>query len=256
MAVDMHEHRFIEELEKLPRFYPLREGVDPTARAIDFPAWRALFTSLAEYGHSTGYRLPSFEEFFDYCRRAFTHVRHGGRFERHFAGSELPRTLDRIRFWYESGMAETYLYVCLVDAFEDHLRDGIVLYDPRADWKLKFDVAVFARDKKFAINAYWGDAAARSRVEAYRDNIERERKVNTAGSAHWDNQERERWIELAIDRSERNCQTVRGVRLFSIASINRLISQVCAEASISPFVFPTDLEERKRLGQSLFRRPR
>ena len=37
-------------------------------------------------------------------------------------------TAQRLKLWYESGMAETYLYVCLVDVFEDHLREGVVLY--------------------------------------------------------------------------------------------------------------------------------
>lgn len=255
MAVDMHEHRFIEELERLPRFDPPGH-IDPATRAIDFPAWRAVFTSLLLLGHSTGYRLPSFEEFFDHCRRTFTHSRHGARYARWFTETEWIRTLERIKFWYESGMAETYLYVCLVDVFEDHLQDGIVLYDARADWKQKVDVAVFVRDRKFAINAYWGDIETRSRVEARRDAVERARKANTATSAHWNNQERERWTPLSISRTDTDCQQVRGVRLFSIASINRVIGQICAEAGITSFAFPAELEERKRLGQRLMRRAR
>ena len=63
MSVDMFERRFRIELEKLPLFVP-DDNRDGAVWKVDFPAWRALFSSLCLYGHSTGYRLPSFEEFF------------------------------------------------------------------------------------------------------------------------------------------------------------------------------------------------
>lgn len=86
---------------------------------------------------------------------------------------------QRIKTWYESGMAETYLYVCLVEAIEDNHKEGLVLYDPRADWKLKADVLVLIRGKMVRINAFDGDMLARPQIEAKRDEVERIRKRNT-----------------------------------------------------------------------------
>ena len=120
------------------------------------------------------------------------------------------------------------------------------------DWKLKFDVGVLAQGKQFAINAYGGEAAGRGEVEAYRDRVERERKARTAGSARWENQELARWRRLAIHRDERNHQAVRGVRLFSISSINRLVAEIVAEAGTPNFAFPASMSAWRQLGRSLF----
>ncbi len=250
MPVDMHEHKFILELERLPPFQP-GGAIDPDVRGVDFPAWRALFTSLLLWCHSTGYRLPSFDAFLDLCRKAYTHPRHRDRFARWFAAPDLPRTTERVKFWYESGLAETYLYVCLVDVFEDILQDGIVLYDARADWKQKWDVAVLVRGSKFVVNAFWGPTEDRGGVEEWRDAIERDRKANTALSAHWRNEERARWTMLAIRRTEADCQWVNGVRLFSIESVNRLIDQMCGLSGARPYALPPDRDARRRLYQSL-----
>lgn len=112
MAVDMHEGKVLRALRALPRFEPAGE-VTQEIRGIDFPAWRALFSSQLLWGHSTGYRLPSYLQFADYCRKAYTHAAHGGRFERWFEEANRSRLEQRLRFWYESGLAETYLYASL-----------------------------------------------------------------------------------------------------------------------------------------------
>lgn len=225
MSVDMHEYKVLLQLRELPPFTPARD-VDRSVRQVDFPAWRALFTSSLLWGHSTGYRLPAYDDFARYCKNAYTHDVHGGRFDRWFAEHALPLTDQRLRFWYESGLAETYLYACLVDALEDILRDGLVLYDPRADWKLKCDIAVVTRGARVIVDSFWGEHSDRVQVTAAREAVERERKLNTAASSHWGNRELERWSTITVARSARDCQVVNGVRLFSIAAVNEALKAI------------------------------
>lgn len=253
MPVDMHEFKFISELEKLDRFAPGGE-IDAEVRRIDFPAWRAPFTSLVLWGHSTGYRLPSYAQFFDYCRKAYTHRRHKGKFDRWFEPPRASRVDKRVRFWYESGMSETHLYACLVDAFEDILKEGVVLYDARADWKLKWDVAVLTRGARVRVDAFWGEAEDREEVSARRDIVEHERKRRTSASAHWGNKEPERWELLRISRTEQDLEDVNGVRLFSMKSVNGLLAQIYDQAGFSEderFLFPPDRAGRRNLYWSM-----
>lgn len=249
MPADMHEYKFVSELEKSQRCSPSGE-MDAEVRKVGFPAWRALFTSLVLGGHSTGYRLPSYAQCFDYCRRSYTHPQHNGRFDRWFEPERKLRTEERVRFWYESGMSETYLYACLVDAFEDILKDGVVLYDARTDWKQKWDVAVLTRGVRITVNAFWGEAEAREDVSAYREAVERRRKRRTLASAHWDNTEAGRWKLLRISRTKHELEDVNGVRLFSMRSINALLGQIYDEAGYAEderFAFPPDKAGRRSL---------
>ena len=227
MSVDMFEWRFLKEIKKLPEFVPNDER-NPRVWRADFPAWHALFSSLCLYGHSTGYRLPSFDSFFDYCRKAYT-VAHSDKdkYKRFFEDKELvPGMRQRISAWYESGMSELYLYVCLVEAIEDKMKNGIVVYDPRADWKLKADAIVIVNDKPLRISAFIGSNENRPKVEASRDQVERYRKRNTKDSAHWDNAQLDTMLTLSITQDERNQQIVNGLRMFSIASINSLLREI------------------------------
>lgn len=228
MPVDMYERRFIEELEKVDPF------VRPTGRSVevwshDFPAWRPLFSSLCFYGHSTGYRLFSFEKFFGYVRQAWcTAHPHPDRFKRFFEGSLLSGMRERVGVWYESGMAETHLYTCLVEAIEDKMKAGVVLYDTRVDFKLKGDAVLIVKGKAFMVNSYFGDADGRSAIEARRDAVEHVRKVNTQESAHWENKELDAMRKFSITRTDDDCRTVNGVKLFSMAAINRLLDEIYA----------------------------
>jgi hypothetical protein len=254
MTVDLHEYKFISELERLPYFVSARE-VDPEISAVPFPAWRAIFQCTLLWCHSTGYRLPPFSDFLADCERAFRHERHRGRFEKWFEPNNRERTEQRVRGWYESGMAETYLYACLVDAFEDILKDGIVLYDARVDWKHKADVMVISRGKIFAVDSFRGSRHARDGVKSRRDVIERDRKINTVESAHWGNEERSRCIAVGISRSDADCQNVNGVRLFSITAINTLLDEIYAQAGVErTFHFPQDPIGREQIYRSLIGR--
>jgi len=238
MSVDMYEERFRDELKKLPRFIP-DDRRDPHVWAEKFPAWRALFTSLCLYGHSTGYRLPSFDDFFRYCESAYT-KRHpkSNYYSRFFKDPLLAGMRQRISAWYESGMAEAYLYACLVEAVEDKSKAGLVLYDPRADWKLKADVIVIINQRPLRVSAFIGEQSERPRIEARRDEVERERKKNTMESSHWNNRELEAMRPFAIARSDTDVQVVNGVRLFSLAAINSLLELLYKEAGIDGWLFP------------------
>lgn len=233
MSVDMFEFRFRQELMKLPEFEP-DDSRNPIVWRAEFPAWRALFTSLLLWGHSTGYRLPSYEDFYRYCRNAWCE-RHPRphRFQKYFTGDLLPGMIQRTKFWYESGMAETHLYVCLAEALEDKLKAGIVLYDPRVDWKLKFDVFVLAKGRRFWVNAYHGVEDEREAIEARRDKIERIRKANTAESSHWGNVERDTVQQLHVAKTETDTLMVNGMRLFPYTAINRCLETIYDAVDIS-----------------------
>jgi hypothetical protein len=103
----MYEHRVRKELNKLPPFEHDNKR-DPRVWKEGFPAWHALFSSLCLYGHSTGYRLPSFDNFFLYCKKAYTHTENPKKeqFKPYFEGELLPGMRQRVSVWYESGMAE------------------------------------------------------------------------------------------------------------------------------------------------------
>lgn len=260
MAVDMYEFKFLRRLEELPPFQRAG-GADEGVNQVPFPAWRAPFTALLLQGHSAGYRLPSYRKFFDLCRRDWsprTYKLKGREesFSKWFEEPLVRRTELRIKGWYEGGMAETYLYVCLADAFEDVLKDGIVLYDPRVDWKQKWDAAVVTRGEKFFVNAFWGEPGGRRGVEERRDRVEKARKARTSVSSHWNNTERDRWTELRISRSDDDCQIVNGLRLFSVRSVNGLLKEIYDRAGFERderFFFPGPREERDARRTRMFR---
>lgn len=256
MAVDMHEWKFIVDLRALPEFVPA-ESVSSVARGVDFPAWRAIFTACLLRSHSSGYRLPSFDEFVDECEAVYGHPRHGQRFLPFFGPRWRDQTLTRLNFWYECGLAETYLYVCLVDAIEDIDRNGVVLYDARADWKLKADALVLRAGKRFVVSVAWGGSRVnRPAVEARRDAVERIRKENTEVSSHWRNSEVAEWIRVDVPIDVDNCQTVNGVRLPSIPVINGALAFIHNSTDVPGHLYPEVDEERERLYQSLIGRRR
>ncbi|MBF6183332.1 hypothetical protein [Nocardia otitidiscaviarum] len=247
MSVDMYEYRFIEELKAVDEFHP-NDTRDPRvwprrgSSVGEFPAWRALFSALCLHHHSTGYRLFSYEEFFTFCENAYT-AKHPqrARFRRYFHGELRAGMRQRVGVWYESGMAETYLYACLVEALEDKAKVGVVLYDPRADWKLKSDIVVHMKGHAMRISAYVGPSEERPRIEQKRDDIERMRKLKTAESAHWGNETLEKMPLFEIQITEEDMQVVNGLRLFSTSSINRLLNQLYSYAGIGQdrWFFPT-----------------
>lgn len=234
MPVDMYERRFRQELSKLPQFAVTAKR-NSEVWEVGFPAWHALFSSMSLFGHSTGYRLFSYESFFDYCRRAYT-IKHpkAHEFACYFREPFLEGMRQRVGVWYESGMAELYLYACLVEAIEDKMKAGIVLYDARADWKLKADVIVILRKFPLRISAFFGDEADRPILESQRDGIERYRKRRTLESSHWENIELASMESLEIAQSSpADTQTISGVRLPSLGLVNELLGRIYQYAGLS-----------------------
>ncbi|MEV4124875.1 hypothetical protein [Nocardia sp. NPDC049707] len=238
MSVDMFERRFRQELMRVPEFTPNdtrdpRAWPRPNSSEGEFPAWRALFDALCLYGHSTGYQLFSFEKFLNQCEKAYTVDHPSDRFQRYFTGDLRDGMIQRVGVWYEAGMAETYLYVCLVEALEDHAKAGIVLYDPRADWKLKADTIVTMNGRTMRVSGYTGETEDRAGIEQRRDGIERERKRNTAESAHWDNAALASMPTFDIALNKSDAQVVNGCRLFKLSSINDLLDRLYDYAEVA-----------------------
>lgn len=233
MSVDMYERRFCQELNKLPAFVP-NDVRDNRVWRVGFPAWHALFSSMCLWGHSTGYRLFSFEDFYRYCKKAYTHgkLKRSGEFAQYFQGEYEAGMRQRVSAWYEAGMAELYLYVCLVEAIEDKAKVGVVLYDTRADWKLKADTFAIINGRSIRVSAFFGEMEGRGAIEERRDKIERVRKKNTMESAHWNNRGLEAMPLYEIARTDANTQVVNGLRFFDKPSINHLLQQLFEEAGL------------------------
>lgn len=238
MAVDMWESRFRQELWKVDRFAPdgtrdLRVWPAPDSEEGVFPAWRALFTSGLLQWHSAGYQLFSYEQFFNFVRHTLTRYhKEPERFARYFEDPLLSGMRHRVAVWYESGMAETYLYSCLVEAIEDRAKIGVVSYDARVDWKLKADALVHVAGKTLCISAFAGRSAQRPGIESRRAVIERERKTNTSESAHWGNLGLRGMKHLSISVTETESQLVNGCRLFSKRAVNGLLHEIYEHAEV------------------------
>ncbi|MFQ6397614.1 hypothetical protein ACLMAJ_29740 [Nocardia sp. KC 131] len=248
MSVDMYEYRFRQELDKVDKFEP-KETRDPHvwpragSKEGEFPAWRALFSARLLHGHSTGYRLFSHEEFFMFCEQSYTkHHPEPERFADYFKGDLRAGMHQRVGVWYESGMAETYLYVCLVEALEDKAQVGMVLYDTRVDWKLKSDIVVHIKGRHtIRVNAHVGPSEERPNIERRRDGIERMRKQNTSDSAHWGNKALADMPVFEISITDDDLQVINGCRVFSMTAINRLLNQMYVHAEVTGdkrWVFP------------------
>jgi hypothetical protein len=250
MTVDMHEGKFRKLLNELPAFE--RPGsFDVRVRQIDFPAWRAIFSSLLLKGHSTGYRLPSANQFCDTCVLWYTDKHQPKDFTKWFTDPWAEQTRNRLLGWYESGMAETYMYVCLIDIFEDLLRDGIVLYDPRADWKLKADAVVIRDTQCFRVSCFTGTADNRGRIETKREADERERKKNTIQSSHLGNTLLPNLQEIRLAVTDSDHQVVNGLRLMSITAFNEQvltpIYDACGTPACDRRTMPVAAKERDAL---------
>jgi hypothetical protein len=247
MGIDMYEHRFREEIQKLPPFV-LNEAIDQRVWKARLPAWRPLFSSLLEYGHSTGYRLFSFDDFLRYVEGAWT-VAHREResFIPWFRDDLREPMIRRIGIWYLSGLTEQQVYLALAEALEDNsTRNGLVFYDTRHDIKHKCDALVICRNQIFRLNVYWGEPRSRILTERLRNAVEQERKTNAGMSSHWLNQQT---AEIqTIDfyaRSARDLIDVNGVRLFSRPALNGLLAQIYDLAGVpTGFMFDEPLFQR------------
>lgn len=234
MAVDMYESRFRAEIMRNPPFV-MPDAHDQAVWDKGFPAWRALFSSLLGYGHSTGYRLPDFDSFYRYVEKAWTR-QHPDRdeFRPYFEGPLRDAMRRRIAIWYSAGMAETQVYLALVQAFEDaNPKAGMVFYDDRIDWKMKCDALVVCNSLLYRVHVYWGSGEGRSLLEARRERVEQIRKTNTGMSSHWCNSQIAQVVDIPIyPRAESDIVTVNGLPLFSHAAINRVLTTIYEQSGV------------------------
>jgi len=107
------------------------------------------------------------------------------------------------------------------------------MYDPRFDFKQKWDCAVLIGGHRFGIDAFRGDESARVATKAWRDQNERTTKRNTSESSHWEHRDREGWIELSAAVTNEEYRVVNGVRLFTIAMVNDLLEQIYKTAGVT-----------------------
>ena len=237
MPVDMFERRFRQELAKLPEFSWIGTRAEEVERA-GFPAWQAAFTACCLWCHDSGYRLPSYGSFFA-CYRSALERRSDWetRYSRFFTAPLLAGMQYRTCYWYLSGMADAYLRVCLVEAIEDKMKCGIVLHDPRADWKLKLDVVVILIGQVFVIDAFEGRENKRSAIEAKRDEVEQNRKVNTSESSHWNNLELGNHTRMSLSKTVDKKQVVNRVELYSVAAVNGLLARLYSSAGLDKGYF-------------------
>lgn len=224
----MFVKRFRAELDQLP-VYERGGQFDRRVEAANVPAWRAAFTAAVLLKHVAGYKLPRFKEF-EWCYVTF--LRRHGSFDGKFAwlfdveGQPTPGFRHRLGGWYESGMAELYLYAVLAEALEDRLKLAAVVYDARVDWKLKADALVLYGGRVFKIDSYRQGQTSRQQVTARRAVIEERVKQNTSRSTGKGIEDVDRWEELHVRRDEQDHELVRGLPLFSRSALDDLLRQL------------------------------
>lgn len=227
MSVDMFVRKFRTRLAELPPYHE-QGAYDERVMHAPIPAMRAAFSASCLYSHNIGYQLPTFDRFRQmYCDALQETPEYSRKFARYFQGTTPnPGLVYRLSVAYESGICEEYLNVCLVEAIEDRLKCGVVLYDPRADWKLKVDSFILCCGKTFVVNSYWGDVSARREIERRRDESELRTKVNTSVSSQWGNVELGTFIRIDVTRDETSSEHLNGFRLFSPSAIDEVLTSV------------------------------
>jgi hypothetical protein len=114
--------------------------------------------------------------------------------------------------------------------YEDLEKSALVLYDARADWKLKADIILIRAEGKTVkgvrVKITGQDEAEREDVEEQRDERERQTKRNTQESSHRGNRTYDDLLVATISRKCKNPITRNNFRLFSIKAIRELILDI------------------------------
>ncbi len=225
--IDLFPCRMMTEIRKLPHF---DQPTEELADSKDLPAYRPVFSALLLYNFTSNYKLFPCSVFAKQLKKAY---------EGHKRSAELLPRFDKpgfkalIKAWYQSFMMETFIYLCLAEAIEDKTKEGLVFYDTRHDFKMKYDAAVLMRGRMLTINAFRGPAANRLSTEKRRDAIERKAKINTSESAHWDNLERQRVGRIPYAVADEECMDVNGIMLPSSKSIDGLLRDIYNAAGLN-----------------------
>lgn len=248
--IDLFPWRFIDEIRKLPLFAQPTEELD---RSKGLPAYRPVFSALLLYNFTENYKLFPCSVFEAQLKKAYAGHKRSAELLPLF---ETEAFKARIKAWYQSFMMETFIYLCLVEAIEDKSHEGLVFYDTRHDFKMKYDAAVLIRGMMFTVNAFRGSSASRASTEERRDVAEREAKINTSESAHWENVERQRVGRIAYGVTDEDCIDVNGILLPSAKSINGLLYDIYHGAALvdkARFYYVDDTFRRFRAGDAALR---
>jgi hypothetical protein len=253
----MHEYDFVKTLEKLPTFK--RQGRVPKAvNEARVPPWRSAFTGLMTWGRCAHYKVPTFDEFVSAYKKGVLAPDWKGRYDEWFKDKDnFKKFKPRMARWYESGIADTHLQLCLQDTIEDRGKIGICPFDSRLDWKMKFDAIVIIGICKIYIDTYFDNGYSRKDQEDKRETNEQETKTGKEESSHWFNEERDTWHKLTITRSNTDHQDINGYRLFSTDSINKLLEDIYTYVGTTEekqVFIPTTLQKRKAFCKSFYKK--
>lgn len=217
--MDIHVNKFRTRLAGLPKFET--QGVfDLETMRTNFPSWRAVFSGAVNWGYTAGYALPTFNMFAaSYTKAIHLHPHFDKYWSAYFSGATpSEHMLHRLSCWYEAGMAETYLYVCLAEAIEDRLKAGFVIYDPRLDWKHKCDVMVICRDKQILINSYWGTWE--------------KALVESKGEPKRGAKQADFMTEIKIVRNDERFENLNGFKLFTAEDVDATLGAIYTVAGL------------------------
>jgi hypothetical protein len=254
MSVDMFVTRFRQELSKLAAFKYLGQRDDRIQKA-NLPPGRAAFTAACLAKHTEQYQLPTYEYFSRIYtttvgRRRDFQEKFSWLFETRAEGLEpKPGLIHRLSQWYESGIAEEYLYTCLAEALEDRAKVGVVTYDARVDWKFKADLILLCSGHVIRVDSHRETSAGRAAVVAERELAERQTKRNTLVSSHWGNEEYSRWPVLTAVRHHGDCEMFNGFMLYSgdqVDSVLRGVYELCAVPQQRRFFMSEMMKRRPR----------
>ncbi len=229
MPVDMVVSRFMEELRRaIPAPFEREGDSDPAIRESQLPPYRHVFHALCLLEHSSGYHLPSYENFKRaYLRALQDHHRYRAQLDRLMPGGEpAPGLLYRIGGWYLDGMAHTHLYCALVQAYEDQRRIGAVMMDARVDAKLKTDIAVVTPGAAVRVDIQFTQGRRQSALLAQRARAEATAKRNNAASSQIGNPFYEQVPCVTITRAEMKRDDRTGAPLFRPSEIDRLMREI------------------------------
>lgn len=211
MSIDIYVNSLRSAISKAPKF-EMVGTYDLSCMQTSFPSWRAVFSGLVQWGYVTGSQIPSVEMFISsYIKAIKKHPHFNKYWSKWFVNNEPSDAMKyRLYSWYETGIAELYLYAALVEAIEDRLVAGWVVYDPRLDWKHKCDLLVLCRNMQFKINSAWGSA----------DSVAFDVVKGVDSSKLF------QCNEIKIIRNEDRNEVINGYRLFSQQDIDDVLNTI------------------------------
>jgi hypothetical protein len=143
-----------------------------------------------------------------------------------------PALLHRIGGWYIDGLRHTHLYCALVQAYEEQRRIGVVLMDVRADVKFKTDLLIATPNRMARVSIEAETGSDQDELIAHRAGAEQLAKANNQTSSQRANPFHDTVFTTRIAAEEANLTPHLGIKLFSGAAIDNLITTLDAHLGI------------------------